>query len=72
MATFNWGDGTLRKFHETLKDALDPNSIMPRPASAASGTNASAAATSRRDCILDTRSKRNHPDVESRLTSHEK
>jgi 4-cresol dehydrogenase (hydroxylating) len=28
MATFNLGDGALRKFHETLKDALDPNSIM--------------------------------------------
>lgn len=28
MATFNWGDGALHKFHETLKDALDPNSIM--------------------------------------------
>jgi len=28
MATFSWGGGALRKFHETLKDALDPNSIM--------------------------------------------
>jgi 4-cresol dehydrogenase (hydroxylating) len=28
MGTFNWGDGALLKFHETLKDALDPNSIM--------------------------------------------
>jgi len=28
MGTFNWGDGALRAFHETVKDALDPNSIM--------------------------------------------
>jgi 4-cresol dehydrogenase (hydroxylating) len=28
MATFNWGGGALRKFHESLKDALDPNSIL--------------------------------------------
>jgi 4-cresol dehydrogenase (hydroxylating) flavoprotein subunit len=28
MATFNWGGAVLHKFHETLKDALDPNSIM--------------------------------------------
>jgi 4-cresol dehydrogenase (hydroxylating) len=28
MATFNWGDGALHKFHETLKDAIDPNSIL--------------------------------------------
>jgi 4-cresol dehydrogenase (hydroxylating) len=28
MATFNWGGGALHKFHEILKDALDPNSIM--------------------------------------------
>lgn len=28
MATFNWGNGALLKFHESLKDALDPNSIM--------------------------------------------
>ena len=28
MATFNWGGGALHKFHESLKDALDPNSIM--------------------------------------------
>jgi 4-cresol dehydrogenase (hydroxylating) len=28
MATFNWGQGALLSFHETLKDALDPNSIM--------------------------------------------
>lgn len=28
MATFNWGDGALLDFHETIKDALDPNSIM--------------------------------------------
>jgi 4-cresol dehydrogenase (hydroxylating) len=26
MATFNWGDGALRNFHETLKDALGSNS----------------------------------------------
>ena len=28
MATFNWGDGALLKFHETVKDALDPNGIL--------------------------------------------
>ena len=28
MATFNWGDGALLKFHETIKDALDPNGII--------------------------------------------
>lgn len=28
MATFNWGDGALLNFHEAIKDALDPNSIM--------------------------------------------
>jgi 4-cresol dehydrogenase (hydroxylating) len=28
MATYSWGDGALRRFHETVKDALDPNSIM--------------------------------------------
>lgn len=28
MATFNWGDGALRDFHEAIKDALDPQSIM--------------------------------------------
>lgn len=28
MATFNWGDGALLSFHEAIKDALDPNSIM--------------------------------------------
>ena len=28
MATFNWGDGALLKFHETIKDALDPNGIL--------------------------------------------
>ena len=28
MGTFNWGDGALRRFHETVKDALDPNGIM--------------------------------------------
>lgn len=28
MATFNWGDGALRDFHEAIKDALDPRSIM--------------------------------------------
>ena len=28
--TFNWGDGALRKFHETIKDALDPNSSWRR------------------------------------------
>ena len=26
--TFNWGDGALLKFHETIKDALDPNGII--------------------------------------------
>ena len=25
MGTFNWGDGALLRFHETVKDALDPN-----------------------------------------------
>ncbi len=28
MGTYNWGDGALLKFHEAIKDALDPNSIM--------------------------------------------
>ncbi|MFW3171989.1 FAD-binding oxidoreductase [Geodermatophilus sp. CPCC 206100] len=28
MATYNWGGEALREFHETIKDALDPNSIM--------------------------------------------
>jgi 4-cresol dehydrogenase (hydroxylating) len=28
MATFSWGDGALLKFHEQLKDALDPNGII--------------------------------------------
>jgi 4-cresol dehydrogenase (hydroxylating) flavoprotein subunit len=28
MGTYSWGDGALRKFHETIKDALDPNSII--------------------------------------------
>ena len=28
MATFNWGGGALLKFHEQIKDALDPNGIL--------------------------------------------
>jgi 4-cresol dehydrogenase (hydroxylating) flavoprotein subunit len=28
MKTFKWGDGALLKFHEQIKDALDPNGIM--------------------------------------------
>jgi 4-cresol dehydrogenase (hydroxylating) len=28
MATFDWGDGALLKFHEQIKDALDPNGIL--------------------------------------------
>ena len=28
MATFNWGDGALLKFHEQIKDALDPKGIL--------------------------------------------
>jgi 4-cresol dehydrogenase (hydroxylating) len=28
MATYNWGDGALLKFHEQIKDALDPNGII--------------------------------------------
>ena len=28
MATFNWGDGALLKFHELIKDALDPKGIL--------------------------------------------
>ncbi|MFT4191711.1 MAG: FAD-binding oxidoreductase [Comamonas sp.] len=28
MATFNWNDGALLAFHEKIKDALDPNSIL--------------------------------------------
>jgi 4-cresol dehydrogenase (hydroxylating) len=28
MATFSWGDGALLKFHERIKDALDPNGII--------------------------------------------
>lgn len=27
-ATYNWNDGALMKFHEKLKDALDPNGIL--------------------------------------------
>ncbi|XXH01704.1 hypothetical protein Hte_008065 [Hypoxylon texense] len=27
-STYNWNDGALMKFHEKLKDALDPNGIM--------------------------------------------
>ncbi|OQV03471.1 FAD linked oxidase, domain-containing protein [Cladophialophora immunda] len=27
-ATYSWGGGALRKFNETLKDALDPNGIL--------------------------------------------
>ena len=26
--TYNWGDGALLKFHEAVKDALDPNGIL--------------------------------------------
>lgn len=28
MAAFDFNDGALRRFHETLKDALDPNGIL--------------------------------------------
>ncbi len=28
MGTYNWGDGALLKFHEAVKDALDPNGIL--------------------------------------------
>lgn len=28
MATFGWNDGALRRLHERIKDALDPNGIM--------------------------------------------
>ncbi|OJG06103.1 4-cresol dehydrogenase [hydroxylating] flavoprotein subunit [Pseudonocardia autotrophica] len=28
MGTYNWGDGALLKFHEKVKDALDPNGII--------------------------------------------
>jgi 4-cresol dehydrogenase (hydroxylating) flavoprotein subunit len=28
MATFNWGDGALLRFHEQIRDALDPNGII--------------------------------------------
>jgi 4-cresol dehydrogenase (hydroxylating) len=28
MKTFKWGDGALLKFHEQIKDALDPNGII--------------------------------------------
>lgn len=28
MGTYNWGDGALLKFHEAVKDALDPNGII--------------------------------------------
>ncbi|MGY1640169.1 hypothetical protein ACI782_03430 [Geodermatophilus sp. SYSU D00703] len=28
MGTYSWGEGALREFHEAIKDALDPNSIM--------------------------------------------
>jgi FAD linked oxidases, C-terminal domain len=26
--TYSWNDGALRRFNETLKDAIDPNSIL--------------------------------------------
>lgn len=28
MATFDWNDGALLKFHESIKDALDPNGVI--------------------------------------------
>ena len=28
MDTFNWGDGALLRFHEAIKDALDPGGIL--------------------------------------------
>jgi len=28
MATYSWGDGALLRFHERVKDALDPNGIL--------------------------------------------
>ena len=28
MATYNWGDGALLKFHERVKDALDPRGVI--------------------------------------------
>jgi len=28
MGTYNWNDGALLRFHETVKDALDPNGIL--------------------------------------------
>jgi 4-cresol dehydrogenase (hydroxylating) len=28
MGTYHWGGGALRKFHEAIKDALDPNSVI--------------------------------------------
>jgi 4-cresol dehydrogenase (hydroxylating) flavoprotein subunit len=28
MGTYNWGGGALRNFHDTVKDAFDPNSIV--------------------------------------------
>lgn len=28
MATYSWGDGALRRFHERVKDALDPNGVL--------------------------------------------
>jgi 4-cresol dehydrogenase (hydroxylating) len=28
MGTYDWGDGALRKFHERIKDALDPNGVI--------------------------------------------
>jgi hypothetical protein len=26
--SYNWGGGALRRFNETIKDALDPNGIL--------------------------------------------
>jgi 4-cresol dehydrogenase (hydroxylating) len=28
MGTYNWNDGALLRFHEKVKDALDPNGVI--------------------------------------------
>src|SRR5690625_8011118 len=37
METFDFNDNALLRFHERIKDALDPNSIMPPEKSATWG-----------------------------------
>jgi hypothetical protein len=67
IATFNWGDGALHKFHETLKDALDPNAIM----APAFGASASAVASCNEYIIgrADRASRRIDHHIQRRLAA---